>query len=154
MNKLFKSNWFWIIVLSIPIGIAFAIRCYDRELIGDELIYQYAWEADDDTTLWSDDHRFDRKVSSFADIWQTQVKHYMKVNGRSLVHSIEQAFTGHMMAFAIINTAVFLFLILMMVRYVAPRNKQDNFMLWLSIYIMMLVFFPFSESLWVSINYG
>lgn len=148
------SSWLYIILFSLFMGVVFAIRCYNREPSGDELLYQYVWEEDDDTDLWEKGHRFERKVSSWGDIWQTQVKHYMLVNGRALVHTVEQAFTGHMMAFTIINTCVFLLFVWLIVCYVAPRDKRGNFLLWLAVYISLLVLFPYQESLWISVNYG
>lgn len=153
-NQYRLQRVYLIVLLCAVIGVIFAVRCYNRELSGDELLYQYVWEEDDPTWLWSMDHRFERKVSSWADIWQTQVRHYFEVNGRSVVHTIEQAFTGHLLAFSIVNTCVFLLFVWLIVCYVAPKSKRDSFALWLSVFMVLLLLFPYQESLWISVNYG
>lgn len=131
----------------------FFIRCYVHVPSGDELLYEYVWEEDDPTDLWEPGHRYERKVSNLSDIFQTQYLHYMKVNGRTLVHAVEQAFTGHFMSFCIINTMVFLLFIWLIVAYSTERYRY-NFPLWISVIVSLLWLMPYQQSLWTSVNYG
>lgn len=126
-------------------------RSYYRVPCGDELYYQYVWEEDDPTTLW-EDHRFERKVETIGDVIQTQKIHYLKVNGRSLVHTIEQVFTGHETLFSVINACVFLIFIALIIYY--SGDVASNFFIWIITICTVLWMFPYRESLWVSINYA
>ena len=145
----------WIIALLTICAAFFFLRSYWHEPSGDEIVYQYVWEEDDPTNLWTEGHRFERKISSFADILQTQRIHYMKWSGRNLVHAIEQSFTGHFTAFYILNTFVFLSFVWLIVIFVSRGSAtQSSYLLWLSVILSLLYLFPYQQSLWTSINYG
>ncbi len=154
MKSFLKSPATYIVAFLCFVSVIFFIRCYEHQLSNDELLYQYVWEKDDPTDLFSINHRFERKISSFTDIVQTQTIHYVKVNGRSVVHAIEQAFTGHMLAFSIINTAVFLLFVWLIVYYVSGKWFNSNYALWVSVVMALLLLFPYQASLWTSVNYG
>lgn len=154
MNRFFRSEWLYIAVLCIFIGIIFFIRCYNRESSGDELYYEYVWESDDNTSLRSPDHRYERRISSWDEIVQTQIIHYLNVNGRALIHTTEQAFTDHMLTFSILNTTVFLIFVSLIIYYVVPEGRRDNYFLWLSVFMVVILLFPHAHSLWPSINFG
>ena len=143
-----------IIALLIFTAVTFFIRCYYHEPSGDELVYQYVWEKDDPTGLWTEGHRFERKVSSFQDILQTQIIHYKLVNGRSIVHAIEQAFTDHELLFSITNTLVFILFVYLIICYVTPDNtKRRSYLLWLSVIMCLLLLFPGRNlEIWTSVN--
>lgn len=141
-----------IIVLLLFVGTVTALRAYYRLPVGDELIYQYVWEKDDPTWLWDPHHRFERKISSFQDVLQTQKTHYFEVNGRALVHTLEQSFTGHELLFSIVNALVFILLLTLIVRY--TNGKQHGYFTWIVTACVLLWLFPLRESLWVSINYA
>lgn len=141
-------------VLLCFVAVVFFIRCYAHEASGDELIYEYVWEEDDPTDLWSPKHRFERKIASFSDILQTQIKHYKVVNGRSLVHTAEQAFTGHPIVFSSMNTVMFLLLVALVVLYVTKKRGRAIYSLWFVVTAVLLYLFPYQESLWTSVNYG
>lgn len=148
-----RLNVALIVVVMAVVAVVFFIRCHEHVNSADELIYEYVWEKDDPTHLWEDGHRFERKVSNLSDIIQTQTKHYFKVNGRSLVHAAEQAFTGHMLLFSFINTAVFILFIFLIINY-ATASHRKNFPLWMFVLVCILLLFPFQGSLWTSVNYG
>lgn len=152
--KALKSTTVFICVLLAFVGAIFFIRCYWHVPSGDELLYEYVWESDDPTDLWEPGHRYERKVSDIGDIWQTQARHYVQVNGRSLVHATEQAFTGHHMLFCVVNTIVFLLFVTLIVRYVATPVWRRSPFLWLIVPVTLLVLFPYQQSLWTSVNYG
>lgn len=60
-----------IALLMLCVAVAFFFRCYWHELSGDELRYQYVWEADDSLSMWTKGHRYERKIGSLADIVQS-----------------------------------------------------------------------------------
>lgn len=147
----------WIYALMAVCAITFFLRSRWHELSGDELLYQYAWEADDPTNLWNPAHRYERPISSASDILCTQVLHYQKVNGRSLVHAAEQAFSGPrgFVAFCVVNTGMFLLLVWLVVAYASPRGRgRSSLLLWLLAVLALQYLFPYQESLWTSINLG
>ncbi len=156
INKPYPSGRIALIALLTLTAIAFFLRCYYRVPSGDELLYEYVWEKDDSTDLWTPGHEFNRKVSSLSDIIESQVQHYKYANGRSIVHSIEQAFTGHTLLFSILNTAIFLLFTWLIAYYVTLGGDRYRscFLLWLIIFIALLNLFPLRDSLWVSVNYG
>ena len=146
-----------IALLMLCVAVAFFLRCYWHELSGDELRYQYVWEAEDSLSLWKKGHRYERKIGSFADIVQSQKKHYIKANGRTLVHSAEQAMSGRrgFVFFCFFNTAVFLIFIWLVVRYTcgAAASRRDA-VPWILAVLALLYLMPFQRTLWTSINYG
>ena len=143
--------------LMLCVAVAFFLRCYWHELSGDELRYQYVWEADDSLSMWTKGHRYERKIGSLADIVQSQKKHYFKANGRTLVHSAEQAMSGRrgFVFFCFFNTAVFLTFIWLVVRYTcgAAASRRDA-VPWILAVLALLYLMPFQRTLWTSINYG
>lgn len=145
-----KTDTVFIIILLIITSIVFFIRCYNQESIGDEVLYEYVWEQDDNTNLWDENHRLDRKIRSFDEIVTSQIQHYKYANGRSLVHAGEQAFTDHKIAFSIVNTIIFLLLVFFIIRYCFPGNSY-HFSKWLFVVLILLYCFP-NNQIWISIN--
>lgn len=143
-----------IIILCIFTACVFFIRCFFHVLSGDELIYTFIWEPDDPTWLWDIGHRFEHKAIDLSDILQTQLRHYHEVNGRFFVHTTEQLFTNHMMAFSIVNTIVFILFIWFIVWYANGKPVCNNYLMWLCVTLAILYLFPYPESLWTSVNYG
>ena len=148
------------IILSLSflliVGITFFFRCYERVQMRDELLYEYVWEENDDKTLWEQGHRFDRRISSLDDIIQTQTIHYHEVNGRSIVHGIEQFFSGiaGYTTWSICNSIVFLALILLIGVYLTV-NLKLQFLLFLVVVVLALLYlFPEPSFLWTSNNYA
>ena len=152
MRLSLSKSGIWISLLVIFVAVILFIRDYNHEPQGDEVYYEYVWENDDPTDMWDENHRYERKVSSWSDIWQTQVKHYMRVNGRALIHTTEQAFTGHNVLFCTINTIMFFIFVGLIIYYVAPSGRRDNYFLWLSVIMILILGFPLKSMLWVYIN--
>lgn len=145
------SNKILICSLLLFVTIVFGIRCFYQEPIGDEVCYEYVWETDDPTSLWDENHRFERKVSNFNEIVQSQIIHYKIANGRSLVHAGEQAFTDNLLAFSIVNSLIWVGGILLIGIYCIPSKRRYWFPLWLIIVIILIYLFPVPY-LWTSIN--
>lgn len=129
-------------------------RCFVHVNCRDEVVYEFVWEQDDPVYLWDAGHRFERRIESIGDIMQTQLLHYQRVNGRAWIHTVEQAFTGHMLLFAIVNTMIFLSLAWLMVRLASGRWRCGNYALWLATVLALLYLFPAAASLWTSVNMG
>lgn len=150
-----KHLHYWAIAAMLCFtAIVFFIRSYAHEPSADELIYEYVWETDDPTDLWTSGHQFQRRISTLSDIIQTQIIHYKEVNGRSLVHAVEQAFTGHPIVFSVLNTIMFLLLAALIVRYTANQRLRASFPFWFAVIIALLFLFPHQQSLWTSVNLG
>lgn len=144
-------NIIFISLLLAFIAAIFGTRCYNQESIGDEVLYEYVWESDDNTNLWDKDHRLDRRVSSFSEIITSQIQHYKIANGRLLVHAGEQAFTDHKVAYSIINTFIFLLFLSLIVWYCFSKTSRKYFSVWFLVALTLLYCFP-NAQLWVSIN--
>lgn len=141
-----------IILLLIFVGVISGLRSYYRLPSGDELLYQYVWEKDDPSYMWAPEHRFERKISSFQDVLQTQKIHYIQVNGRAIIHTIEQSFTGHEGLFCIINALFFILFLYLIVNFTS--QYKSGYFTWIITACVLLWLFPYKESLWVSINYA
>lgn len=152
--KFFKIPSFWIVLLLLVIGNVTFIRSYYNEPSLDEVVYTFVWEKDDPTWLWGEGHRFERQVSSFSDVLQTQYRHYFEVNGRALIHTVEQSFTGHMLLFCMINTCMFGLFIWLIVWYVSGDRWSNRYGLWVVTVIALLFCFDRTYNLWTSINIG
>lgn len=129
-------------------------RCFVHVNCRDEVVYEFVWEQDDPVYLWDTGHRFERRVESLTDIMQTQLLHYQRVNGRAWIHTVEQAFTGHMLLFSVVNTLVFLGMAWLIVRIVTGRWLCGNYAVWLATLLALLYLFPAAASLWTSVNMG
>ena len=140
-----------LILMVSVVGCVFYIRCYNQELMYDEVLYEYVWEGDDDVRLWHDGHRFERKVENFNDILTSQIQHYKHANGRSLIHAGEQAFAERKTAFSIVNTCIFLLFILLTGLLCIPRERRYCFVPWLVIFLIFLLFSPDKDE-WISPN--
>lgn len=151
-----KINLIFCLSFLLILGITFFFRCYERVRLRDELVYEYVWEENDKTYLWDQGHQFNHKVSSLEDIIQTQTIHYQQVNGRSIVHGIEQFFSGitGYTTWSICNSIVFLALIVLIGFYSAGKLRTPNLLLWATVTLALLYLFPLPHSLWTSNNFA
>ena len=152
LKGFFKNQKTYIILLLIITGIFFYLRSVNREFIFcDELIYGYNLNASEYYEYWSSPSTsLEGKVNSFSDVVDSQINHYFYGNGRSIVHGIQQYFTGvlNVDLFYIVNTFVFLLLIL----FLAKALKIKDFKLYFVVVIALMYLFPLSYRLWYSIN--
>jgi hypothetical protein len=56
-------------------------------------VYEYICDGDKQADFWADDKCLE-KVQTFGDVFKSQINHYKHVNGRFIVHTIEQSFCG------------------------------------------------------------
>ena len=119
-TKLFNNSKLYITILLIATGIFFYLRSENRELIYvDEIIYGYNLNASEYYEYWSSPSTsLNEKVETLSDIIKSQYNHYFYGNGRSIIHAVQQLFTGifGVSTFYIINTFVFLIVICVSVK--------------------------------------
>ena len=151
-SSIFKNQKTYVILLLIITGVFFYLRSVNREHIYcDEIIYGYNLNASKYYEYWSSPSTsLEGKVSSFLDVVDSQVNHYFYGNGRSIVHGIQQYFTGvlNIDLFYIVNTIVFMLLIL----FIAKALKIKSYKLYFVVLIALMYLFPLSYRLWYSIN--
>lgn len=145
------------IILLLVISAVFCfINSIDRELILDDISYQFIFE-DDDTYMDIDSMR---PVQSVGDIFSSLSYHYMHVNGRSLPHFFVQYFDsiGGMTAFAVCNTAVFVLFILLLTHYSVRLPMRTPVSSWWYLLVVLSVFYLFPNletgMLWFTPSYG
>lgn len=106
------------------------------------------------TRLWSNSHIFLKQITAIHEIISFQYKHYMIVNGRSLMHAIEQMFTNHELLFSIWDTLIFMAFIMLVSCCVKSKKSKLPYAAWLSIVLCLLFLCPYQASLWTSVNYS
>lgn len=154
LKNLLKSQKTYIILLLIITGIFFYLRSVNREPYCDEILYGYNLNATEYGEYWSSPQTsLDGKIENLSDVINSQMNHYYYANGRSIVHAIEQFFTGvlNMNIFYIVNTGVFLLVIFMVLKLLKARGG------FVGAFIVVLAFmylYPMPYRLWYSINYG
>lgn len=154
LKDLLKSQKTYIILLLIITGIFFYLRSVNREPYCDEILYGYNLKATEYGEYWSSPQTsLDGKIENLSDVINSQMNHYYFANGRSIVHAIEQFFTGvlNMNIFYIVNTGVFLLVIFMVLKLLKARGG------FVGAFIVVLAFmylYPMPYRLWYSINYG
>lgn len=157
MINMFRRPITYIFLLMGIITIILFLRSYNHELSGDELLYEYVWETNETHKMDHDDHQFNRKIESLDDIIQSQKVHYHIVNGRFIVHAIEQAFTGHQgfTLFCVLNAVAFIvFVYLVIILTIGRVFAKRAYLAWVLAVFSLLTLFPFQESLFTSVNYG
>ena len=149
LKKLLKSQKTYIILLLIITGIFFYLRSVNRNLISDEIVYFYVFN--EDKVL---DSKFGfREIATLSDVLESQINHYAVVNGRAIVHTLEQIFSGiiGLDVFYILNVFVFIIVVYLIVKMFLNR---DIYLHWLLTIIVLLYLFSEQSNLWISINYS
>ena len=148
LKDIFKNPKAYIVLLLILTSIFFYIRSINRNLIGDEIMYFYVCEEDFNTNYEI------REIKTFSDILESQINHYNRVNGGSIVHAIEHFFSGiaSVEIFYFFNTLVFIFTVFLFVKITFKR--LDRYIYWIFTIVVFLYFFPEHTNLWTSINYS
>lgn len=138
----------YIILLLIITGTFFYLRSVNRNLISDEIIYCYVFSEENGNYCDADV----REIKTFSDILESQINHYNVVNGRTIIHTIEQIFSGIVGVdlFYVLNTVVFIFTIILFVKVIF--NQMDKYHYWIFTIVAFLYLFPEQANLWVSIN--
>lgn len=147
-----KSNNFYIFLLLIITGVLFYLRTENRELYCDEIMYGYKLNASSYGEYWTSPKKaLDGEIKTVKDVVDSQINHYQYANGRIVPHTLEQLFTGvwGLGAFYIINTIIFLLLVMYCVKGNMTKSK---YLSWLVALIALLYLFPYPSKLWFSVN--
>ena len=151
MGKInFKYSNLWIIILLILTGTFVYIRSINRNLISDEIIYCYVFGEKQGFYCYAEA----KEIKTISDILESQMNHYNVVNGRTLVHTIEQFFSGIVGVdlFYALNAIVFVFTIILFVKMMF--DKMDKYKYWIFTIVAFLYLFPEPSNLWISINFS
>lgn len=148
LKSLLKSQKTWIVLLLILTGVFFYIRSVNRNLISDEVTYFYVFNEDGVLNSTADF----REIETCADIYDSQINHYNIVNGRAIVHTVEQFFSGiiGIDVFYVLNVFVFIFTILIFIKIVFRNIYAYSY--WIFAIVAFMYLFPEQVHLWISIN--
>ena len=139
-----KSNY----LLLIIIGVAFLILNILTPEYGDDYVYKYVFVNGKPDT--------GQPIQTINDIIHSQIDHYQASNGRVLIHTFVQLFTGILGKgfFNFVNALVFTCFIALSVKY--TTKAFTNALILISTFLVLLCFPAFCETcLWMtgSMNY-
>ena len=142
----------WAAAIIIFAAIMIYVRSANHICIGDELRYYYKFELKPGQNYFNFNNL--QPVKTTADVVESQVNHYMCVNGRIPVHFAEQMIAAKrgLSIFYILNAIAFAAAILLFLRLTLPPPKQEYAMAALIAVIAFLYLFPSPGRLWTSIN--
>lgn len=144
-----------IILTLLTAGLATYLRSHYRELVLDEIMYQYILKTDHYGGYW-DDQGFHDKLRTVGDVLRSQADHYVYGNGRVFVHVVEQLFSGilPMESYFVLGAIFMVALIALTVRLCIPSGQRGNPAWWLATTISVMYLFPYIHRVWYSINYS
>lgn len=150
--KVIRSSTLWAVVFAMAVTVMFYLRSVDHVCVGDELRYFYKFNLNPGENYFNFSDL--RAVHTVSDIWHSQINHYLTVNGRSLVHAIEQLFSGILGVkwFYLINTMIFLLTVSLFEIVTASQLRRDKGVAFIISVIIFLYLFPVPGRLWFSIN--
>lgn len=153
-RNIFKNQKTYVILLLIITGVFFYLRSVNRESYCDEILYGYNLNATEYGEYWSSPQTsLDEEIESLSDVINSQKNHYYYANGRSIVHAIEQFFTGVLSIniFYAVNTIIFILVICIIVNLLKIKGRYT----WVLLSVLVFMYlFPMPYRLWYSINYG
>lgn len=120
----------------------------------DELCYKFIFDETEFEDLSSI-----REVEDLSDVMESQVFHYLHVNGRMPVHVAVQTFlnVGSPVVFGILNALVYLCFIILTARFVR-NGYRCNPVLWLGVVLAVQYMFPSSGETgsgpWYSVTFA
>lgn len=144
-----------IILTLLSAGLFTYLRSHYRELVLDEITYQYVIETDHYKGFFLDPILHNR-IETLSDVFRSQVNHYIYGNGRALVHIIEQIFSGvlPMELYFVLGAFMMMGLIVATIRLCVPTVQRQNPLWWLATTIAIMYLFPYIHRIWYSINYS
>lgn len=144
-----------IILTLLAAGIFTYLRSHYRELIMDEIVYQYVLDTDHYGGYW-ENNGLHTHIQTIGDVINSQMNHYIYANGRILVHFIEQTFSGvfPMELYFVIGGLLMIALIWNIVHLGVPAPQRGNPWWWMMTVVAVMYLFPYTHRLWYSINYS
>lgn len=150
--RFIKSPGLWLILFLAAIAVMAYLRSIHHICVGDELRYFYCFDLKPGENYFNFSNL--KLVDDFKDVWDSQINHYLRVNGRSLVHTSEQIFSGIIGVkwFYPINVAILLLTMWLFISFTTPRNLRTRPASILITVFLFLYLFPAPARLWYSIN--
>lgn len=151
-RKFLGSPALWTAVWLILVSGMVYFRSVHHVCVGDELRYFYQFHLSPGENYFNFSNL--RLVESMGDVWDSQVNHYLTVNGRSLVHGIEQIFAGviPMRVFYVLNVFVFALALLLLARAGCGDRKWRHPAWMVASVVIFLYLFPVPARLCTSVN--
>lgn len=136
-------------------GLFTFLRAHFREPVQDELVYAYVLDTDRWGGYWEEDG-LTRKLSTLGEIVSSQANHYRYANGRTIVHAIEQLFTGFIGTgiYNLAGAVMMMILIAAIVRLAIPGPMRRTPLWWMITAIALLYLMPYPHIIWYSVNYS
>lgn len=152
-HRHFTANRILIILTLLAAGIFTYLRSHYRELIMDEIVYQYVLDTDHYGGYW-ENNGLHTRIQTIGDVINSQMNHYVYGNGRFIVHFIEQVFSGvlPMELYYVIGGLLMIVLIWSIVHLGVPTPQRGNPWWWMGTVIAVIYLFPYIHRLWYSIN--
>lgn len=150
-----RINRILILLILLFTGIFTYLRSHYREPIQDELLYRYVLKTDVYGGYWNG-NGLQEEISSFGDIVDSQIDHYYHANGRSLVHTVEQLFTGiiGIEVYYVLGAFMMIALVWLIVRFCFAARQRENPLWWLLTVVGLMYLMPYAHRIWYSINYS
>lgn len=127
----------------------FSINC---TWMGDDLLYQFKFMSEKQP-FGNETISFGEPLSTMGDLAESQYNHYLKHNGRSVVHILVQAFCSFfgIKLFSIVNAVVYVVLILLLSSFAQHTSNRFR-TIWTSA-IMVFVSYQLAMTPVFQINY-
>lgn len=152
-SKHLKSSYLYVILLLVFVTWCLAERAMCRVFHGDEVFYLFQYATGHKRTILTD-YATRPMIHNIHEGLLSGYYHYLGLNGRLLIHTaiyiIPGVFGMNWMYF--INGAMFIALVIGLVRLCIQPAKRTLFCLWLIILSILLYAFPSQTSIWTSIN--
>lgn len=151
----FKSSNILILITLLAAGIFFYLRAHYRVPVQDEVVYSYVLDTDHYKGYW-EPGALKTRIETFGDVVSSQVNHYIYLNGRSLVHTVEQTFSGVIdrNVYFVLASLMAILLIACVIRLFAVKASRSNPLLWMLTVILVFYGFIWPSRLLLSINLG
>lgn len=150
-----KINRVLVLLFIVLVGLLFWLNAKNDVLVGDEIVYTYVLDHDRYGDYWQADPETPH-IQTIGDVVSSQYDHWKFWHGRNIVMAVEQFFSGVSTpaAFFVVNSFVFLMLLVSVVFLCMGRGRWYLLYPWLIAALCLLYLFPAVPTLWNSICLG
>lgn len=151
MKRIIRNPKLYIILLLAFTAVVLWIRVHNREPLYDEVVYYFKLTKEHPFLY---EYYLNPQINTIEDVFSSQIVHYKYVNGRSLIHFVEQMFSGVYSTelFKIINVLGFVGLVYGLMVLCVSTKKRLNILLWFITVAVLMYMFPETYDIWTSIN--
>lgn len=145
-----KNKYFLTIIFPI-LAVLLYLRSVWHVCVGDELRYFYQFALKPGQSYFGFKHL--KAVASVGDVWRSQLNHYFTVNGRSVVHALEQFFSGvaGLECFYVLNIIVVALGLWLLVR-LSSDGRRASLAQWVLGVFLLLYCLPEPARMLLSVN--